>query len=184
MRSKPLVGSLLVLVLMAYLGLSAHALTQQSIEDLLVCADQGGLKVPFSRALCRAYLQTSRGTRQDIEALHEGTGASFVIQGESSIADREELLAFLVGKGLDVNNMDMHGLLPLHSAVIANSAKEVEVLLRHGANPGLVDQRFGLDPLALALKLQQEKPTGMDRTAVIGKLKQAMALARKGRPRS
>jgi len=173
MRSKPLVASLLVLVLMAYLGLSAHAITQQSIEDLLVCADHGGLKVPFSRAVCRAYLQTARGTPQDIEALHEGTGAAFVIQGESSIADREELLAFLVGKGLNVNHVDMHGLLPLHSAVIANSATEVEMLLRHGANPGLVDQQFGLDPLALALKLQKERPTGVDRTAVIGKLKQA-----------
>jgi hypothetical protein len=173
MRSKPLVASLLVLVLMAYLGLSAHAITQQPIEDLLVCADHGGLKVPFSRAVCRAYLQTARGTPQDIAALHEGTGAAFVIQGESSIADREELLAFLVGKGLNVNHVDTHGLLPLHSAVIANSAAEVEMLLRHGANPSLVDQQFGLDPLALALKLQKERPTGVDRTAVIGKLKQA-----------
>jgi hypothetical protein len=67
----------------------------------------------------------------------------------------------------------MHGLLPLHSEVMANSAAEVEMLLRHGANPGLVDQQFGLDTLALALKLQQERPTGVDRTAVIGKLKQA-----------
>jgi len=79
----------------------------------------------------------------------------------------------LVGKGLDVNHVDMHGLLPLHSEVMANSAAEVEMLLRHGANPGLVDQQFGLDTLALALKLQQERPTGVDRTAVIGKLKQA-----------
>ncbi|MEY2838953.1 MAG: hypothetical protein RJB60_1252 [Pseudomonadota bacterium] len=79
----------------------------------------------------------------------------------------------MVGKGLDVNHVDMHGLLPLHSEVMANSAAEVEMLLRHGANPGLVDQQFGLDTLALALKLQQERPTGVDRTAVIGKLKQA-----------
>jgi len=155
-----------------YFGLSAYAIANQSIEELLLCTDTGGLRVPFSKELCRNYLFAFRGTPKDIEALHQGIGASFVVQGQSSESEREEILKFLVAKGLDVNHGDTHGLTPLHGAVLANSASEVEMLLRSGANARLKDEKFGLSSLELAVKLQSVgKPT--DRQAVIVLLRDA-----------
>ena len=94
-----------------------------------------------------------RGSSADIDTLHQGIVALFVTQGESTTSERTELLEFLVGKGLDVNRAVMDKLLPLHGAVLANSAGEVKILLSTGANPALKDNRFELTPLELALKL-------------------------------
>lgn len=140
----------------AYTCLSAYTISSQSIEHLLICADSGGLRVPFARTLCRSYLFAFRGTPDDIDMLHQGIGASFVVQGESTEDEREEVLKFLIARGLDVNRADMHRLTPLHGAVVANSPVEVGMLLRNGADPKLQDKRFGLTPLELALKLQSE----------------------------
>jgi Ankyrin repeats (many copies) len=156
-----------------YVGLSAYVIAQQGIEDLLLCADKGGLRIPISKNLCRAYLFAFRGSRQDIEALHRGIGASFVAQGESSATEREQILRFLISKGLNVNNIDAHKLTPLHSAVLANSAEEVELLLRNGASVSVKDERFKLVPLDLAIKLQKEGRLQNDRQAVISLLRNA-----------
>jgi hypothetical protein len=154
-----------------YTALATVAIVRQDIHALLICADQGGLKVPFSRSLCRQYLFSFRGTAQDIAALHEGVGVSFVLQGRSPPADRERILSFLVDKGLDPNHIDMHRLTPLHAAVVANSVQEVELLLRHGARPDVKDERYGLTPLELALTLERDERRQVGREAVIAALR-------------
>ncbi len=172
MIKKTLIG-IIGLMVVAYLGLAVYAITNQRIETLLICADQGGFKIPFSREICRGYLFTLRGSQDDIDSLHQGIGASFAVQGESSAAEREQVLQFLISKGLDVNRIDMHQLTPLHGAVLANSADEVEILLGNGANPNLKDKKFGLTPLELALKLDRESKFPEDRRVVIFLLKNA-----------
>jgi hypothetical protein len=173
MTKKGLIAGLIVLALLVYAALAAIALTSQESEALLVCADKGGLKIPFSKALCRQYLLSARGSAQDIEDLHRGIGASFVVQGESTADEREELLKYLVGKGLDVNRIDVHQLTPLHHAVIANEADEVRILLSHGARPDVRDGKFRLTPLELALKLQLEGKSRADTQTVISLLESA-----------
>ena len=172
MTKTRLIVSAFVLATIAYLGTSAFVIANQRIEELLICADEGGLKVPFSKALCRHYLFAFRGTPEDIEALHQGTGASFVVQGNASEHEREQVLQFLIAKGLDVNHEDMHLLTPLHGAVVANAADEVALLLRNGANARLKDGKFALTPLELARKLQNAGATP-DRRAVISLLDEA-----------
>ena len=167
MIKKTLIG-IIGLMVVIYLGLAVYVITKQGPEELLICADQGGFKIPFSREICRGYLFTLRGSQQDIDALHQGIGASFPVQGESSEAEREQILKFLISKGLDVNRIDMHQLTPLHGAVLANSADEVGMLLRNGSNPNLKDKKFGLTPLELALKLDRENKLPEDRRAVPG----------------
>ncbi len=138
----------------------------------MVCADKGDLVIPFPKPLCRAYLFTFRGTERDIAALHQGIGASFVTQGASSIEEREQIMRFLIDKGLRIDHPDMHQGTPLHAAVIANAANEVGLLLRAGARTDIRDRRFGLTPLELARKLEQEGAAGADRQAVISLLQQ------------
>ena len=150
-----------------------HVIAKQGIEELLVCVDQGGVKIPFARYLCRQYLFTVRGSQRDIDTLHQGIGASFVIQGESTALEREQLLRFLVGKGLDVNRIGMDKLSPLHAAVLANSADEVEMLLRNGASVDLKDEKFGLTPLELAMKLQSGDESANTRQTVVSLLSNA-----------
>lgn len=170
---KALIASVIGFLLFGYVGLSINAVAKQGIEQLLICADRGGLKIPFSKYLCREYLFAFRGSTKDIDALHQGIGASFAIQGESATSEREEILRFLIGKGLDVNRFDKDQLLPLHGAVLANSADEIKMLLQNGANPVLKDNTFGLTALGLALKLQSEDKLPNDRNAVISLLKNA-----------
>ena len=162
--------ALIGFVFVGYIGLSVYLIANQGIEELLICADKGGLKIPFSKQLCRKYLFAARGTQQDISTLQQGVGASFVVQGESSRLEREEVLKYLISKGLDVNRIDINEFLPLHGAVLANSTEEVEILLRNGANPNLKDNKFHLTPLELALKLQREDKSPNNRFAIVSLL--------------
>ncbi len=179
---KTITVSFVGFLLFVYIGLSTYAISTQGIEDLLLCADRGGLKIPFSKQLCRKYLFNFRGSREDVDTLQQGVGALFVTQGESTTSERTELLKFLVGKGLDVNRAGMDRILPLHGAVLANSADEVKILLGNGANPALKDNRFELAPLELALKLQSEDKTPNDRSAVIAILRNTNSVAQPGGP--
>lgn len=170
---KIFVASASVLILLAYIGLSVYAISTQEIERLLICADHGGLKIPFSKNFCREYLFAFRGSREDVDALHQRSGALFVVQGKSTVPEREKALKFLIGKGLDVNRVGMGNFLPLHGAVSANAADEVKMLLDNGANPSLKDENFLLTPMELALKLQSEHKLSIDRAAVIALLRNA-----------
>jgi hypothetical protein len=164
----------LLLAVTAYIALFAYAIPRQPIEDLLVCADSGGMKIPYSNKLCRSYLLAFRGTPEDIQDLNQGAGVGFVVQGISDAHEREEVLAFLVSKGLDVNRIrpDDIPVRPLHASVLANQPDEVRMLLRNGADASLRGEHFHLTPLELARKLQAEGKTARDRSAIIALLQQ------------
>lgn len=153
---KSTTGLLIGAALAVYSVASAYVITRQGIEPLLICADSGGLKVPFSKELCRTYLHTARGTPQDISDLQNGIGASFVVQGESSTKERLDLLIFLKGKGLDLNLAGANQLPPLHASIVANRPEEVKLLLQAGASTGIKDTQFNLLPVEFAEKLQNE----------------------------
>jgi hypothetical protein len=167
---KTIAASIVSVLLLVYIGLASYVIAAQRIEQLLICADSGGLKIPFSKKLCRRYLLAFRGSREDINALEQGVGALFVVHGKSTVSERSELLKFLVNKGLDVNRAGVNQLVPLHVAVLANAADEVQILLDNGANPSLKDKNLGLTPLEFALKLQSKDNFKIDRAAVIALL--------------
>lgn len=156
--------------LAAYLALSSLFVTSQTIESLLICADKGGDHIPFSKKVCRVYLFNFRGNSNDIDSLHKGIGASFVVQGESTPREREEVLRYLLEKNLNINNIGMNALTPLHEAVLANSVEEVEMLLRNGADRSRKDKKYVLTPLELAVTLQSDSSKNIDRREVIALL--------------
>jgi hypothetical protein len=164
---KSLIYSAFGIAFAGYAGLSVYAIMDQEIESLLVCADSGGFKIPFSKNICRAYLFNFRGTKLDIADLEKGVGASFVVRGESPVLEREAVLKYLLGKNLNIDNIGMHQFSALHEAVIVNSTEEVEILLRNGADTNIKDKKYGLTPLELAVKLQGEGTPGVDRKPVI-----------------
>ena len=169
--------SIIGVIFVGYISLSTYAITTLNIEELLVCTDSDRIyKIPFAKSICRGYLFTFRGSQQDIADLHQGVGASFVLNGYSTAPEREQVLKYLISKGLDVNHLDRHMFLPLHGAVLSNSADEVGILLRNGANPNLKDKKYELTPLELALKFQAEDKFPEDREerqTVISLLKNA-----------
>ncbi len=174
MKKTTIALSLLGFILAGYTTLAAYVVTNQNIEELLICSDKAGIyAIPFGKNVCQAYLFNFRGTPEDIAALHKGIGASFVTGGESPLPERERILKYLIGKGLDVNQIDMHGMLPLHSAVVLNSTDALEMLLRNGAKPNLKDKRTGGTPLELALKLQAKSKEPEKRQAVVSILERA-----------
>jgi len=161
-------------LIIGYVGLSAYVVSRQDIESLLVCAEQGGLKIPYAKSICRAYLSAARGTPDDIEALQRGVGATFVVQGSASSEEKEQLLVLLISKGLDVNHIDMRGSTPLHAAVLAGAEDEVDLLLNHGARIDLKDAATGLTAPELALKLQVDHPARAAQWAgVVARLQRA-----------
>lgn len=168
------IGSALII---GYVGLSAYVVSRQDIESLLICAEQGGLKIPYAKSICRAYLSAARGTPEDIASLQRGVGASFVVQGGASREEKEQVLTLLIAKGLDVNRVDMHGSTPLHSAVLAGAEDEVDLLLNHGARVDLKDAVNGLNALELALKMQADQPARAAHwEGVVARLQRAASL--------
>ena len=160
----------------AYLAVFAYVITQQDIEPLLICADAGGLKLPFSNAVCKAYLLQARGTPEDMAVLQSGIGASFVVQGQASPDERLQILRFLQLKGLDINQLDAEKLTPLHASVLANRPDEVKILLQAGADNARKDAQFNLTLMELALKLQGESHTPNGWQSVIDLLQQTTPL--------
>lgn len=165
--------SIIVCLVSAYIGLSAYAIANQNIEQLLVCADKGGMKIPLSKYLCKKYLLTFRGTSKDIDVLQHGIGALFVVEGESTASQRNTILRHLVSSGLDVNAIDKNQLRPLHGAVLNGSVVEVELLLRNGANPFLKDERFDFTPLELAIYIKNKNRLPGEYAEIISILEKA-----------
>ena len=174
MKNTTIALSVLGFILAGYTTMAAYVVISQDIESLLICSDKPGVyKIPFGKNVCRAYLFNFRGTPEDIATLQKGIGASFVTGGESPLPERERVLKYLIGKGLDVNQIDMHGMLPLHGAVVLNSTDELEMLLRNGARPNLKDKRTGGTPLELAIKLKAKSKEPEKRQAVVSILERA-----------
>lgn len=166
---KKIIMSIVVLIFTGLLGFFSYALTSQNIEQLLVCTSSAYAPVNL---ICREYLLNFRGTPADINLLHKGIGASFILNSDLDFQKKKETLEYLISKGLDINHLDMHRSFPLHNAVLINSAEAVEFLLSHGADPTVKDMRpnSGLTPIELALKIEATKK---DRSAIIRLLNKA-----------
>jgi hypothetical protein len=116
----------LACALLAYGALAAYAVTKQDIHGLILCADHGGLKVPFAKHACHLYFFSFRGTKEDIEDLHAEVGALFVTQGED-LAQRREMLHFLVSRRLDLSRASpIDGLPPLLSEMSLTESKRLQ----------------------------------------------------------
>jgi len=152
MKMKWLCGALAAVVI-GYAGLSGWVIASQDVHELLVCASDGGLRIPAARSLCRRWLFAFRGTPTDVAALQAGGGANFILnQGPWSARMREEL-AFFHARGLDLDPPDEAGVTPLQSAVLDASADKVAWLLAAGADPNASGPRLARTPLQLALEL-------------------------------
>jgi ankyrin repeat protein len=69
------------------------------------------------------------------------------------IADRTNLVMWLVNKGAAVNATDPSGMTPLHMAAIFNRLSCAEILIAHGANMNAMGRKYGalrLAPIHLA----------------------------------
>ena len=145
-------------------------------------------KIPFSSDLCTTYLFIFRGSQADIKDLYKIGGASGVIHSSASGnpdpegAKNEQILQYLVRKGLDVNASIVGSqTTALHLAVGDNRDDLVKMLLRYGADINVKDKGgIGLTPLELVLELEKEdikfEPLAFrrkDRHAVIALLQNA-----------
>src|SRR5262245_22725558 len=108
MRKSTLAAGILLFAFTSYTALIVTAMTQKPFEHLLVCADAGGLNIPFSKNMCRFYLHNFRGSTEDIAALENGIGASFIAQGTAPLPEREAILKDLIAKGLDINHIGVN----------------------------------------------------------------------------
>ncbi|HEY9097270.1 MAG TPA: ankyrin repeat domain-containing protein [Thiobacillus sp.] len=146
------------------------AKTLTNFETLLICSQ--GLDNMTPKALCQAYLFKFGGKQDEIAALNQGTGLGWVIDAKDD-EDRQELVAFLLDKGVNINAIDRRsGLTILHGVVLENNLKAVELLLRNGANPRVKDRDNRKTPLEFARALAG-KPNQPDRTAIISLLESA-----------
>lgn len=166
---KKLALSLLIIALALYVGVSSYIVTSQGIQSLLVCADRGGLMIPFSKSICRSYLFNVRGSPKDIAELQEYGGAALVINQGVTTAQTRQTLEFLVSRGLNVNGFDESSIRPLQGAVLENSFPKVKLLLDLGADPTLKGSTIKASALELAVKLKssQKLENGNDRIIAI-----------------
>lgn len=159
--------------LFIYAVLSGYVIISQDIHDVLACADEGTLRIPFAKQICRTYLVNFRGDENDIRILQKTGGAALVTNGKSTISQKKEILQFLISKGLDINGPDESGITPLQGAVLQNSVETATMLLSLGANPLLKGSRIDLTPLDLAIKLKSKQGITQINKKLIKTLKRA-----------
>lgn len=150
------------------------SINTRHIYNLIECS-HGEYQIRFvPQRLCRVYLLTFRGSRDDVATInHDGSLVGLL--SPASKEDKSQLLEFLLEKGVDVNRLDKRaGISPLHTAILDNNFEVAEFLLRHGANPSIKDKKRNLTPLEFALQLKG-RPGQPDRTAIIKLLEQYAA---------
>lgn len=170
---KKLTASIFAAALAIYFTASAYIVTSQGIQSLLVCANSGGLAIPFSKNICRSYLFNMRGSPEDIAELQEYGGAALVINQGPVTTQTRETLEFLVSRGLDVNRFDESGIRPLQGAVLENSFPKVELLLDLGADPTLKGRTIEPNSLELAVGLKPSRKTERGSDQIISILREA-----------
>jgi hypothetical protein len=140
--------SIVVVIPLAWIGLTIYMLSKMSITEIIVCTiDKDAYRIPQS--ICEWTLVNYRGTPEDLDDLDKNSGLSFVIEDE-------KLLRFFIAKGAPVNKRNHQGYTPLHSAIIQNLPGSVKILVEHGADKNLKD-KDGRTPLELG-KLMKVTP--------------------------
>jgi len=141
---KKIILSLTLLIGISYTALTGYAITQMTITELVICANENkAFYIP--QMSCRAYLFKFRGTPDDIQDLKQHTGLDFVL-GVSDKENRDKMIRFFIGKGMDINDrVDRHGNTAMHNAVLTNNAEHVEYLLSLGADPLATETDYNLN---------------------------------------
>lgn len=78
------------------------------------------------------------------------------VAGNENIFENEQLIRFLVSKGLDINKKNKFGQTPLHCAAQHGLCKTVCAFIESGANVNLTDNSF-YNPLDIAVNLNEDK---------------------------
>ncbi|MGD8569280.1 MAG: hypothetical protein PVJ39_14430 [Gammaproteobacteria bacterium] len=159
---KLLIGLLVVIIVAG--ATSVYSLSQDNIENLIVCSvNDEASYIPSN--VCQYYLVNFRGNRDDIAFLNKGAGLGFLISIENN-AKRKRLLDFFIAKGMDVNSKSrIDGLTPLQAAILLNDHNLVAYLLKKGADPSIPDRDNGMTAREF-LKLLTEKKPDVDRSLV------------------
>ena len=89
------------------------------------------------------------------ETKYGSTPLHSVVENENS-TDNEELVRFLISKGLDVDKKNIFGQTPLHCATQNKLNKTVGVFIESGANLNLTDDSF-CNPLDIAINLNDDE---------------------------
>jgi len=163
-----------LIVTKIYLGISFYLIAKQNINDLVICANTKIINTPFSKNLCRGYLYSVRGTKNDIKSMQQAGGISFVIGAAQTDSEKRELVKFFTTNGLNINGMDVHGIRPLQLAVLEGSIDDVRLLIEFGANPSLGEAKISSTPLALAKQLHSEKKLQGNGDAIVAVLRSAV----------
>jgi ankyrin repeat protein len=165
---RKIISILLVVIVIAG-GTVFYSLSQDNIENLIVCSvDDGASYIPAQ--ICEYYLFNLRGTPQDIAFLNEGAGLGFLV-GISDREKRKRLMDFFIAKGVDVNGKsNIDGLTPLHAAILSNDHELVAYLIDKGANPYTKDRDNNMIAREF-LNLLAEKNPDIDRSLVRKELK-------------
>jgi len=131
---KKIIVVLIVLVPIGWCGLAVYVMSQENMEDLILCnTNDSTIRIP--KFMCDAYLMHFRGSASEIRQMENMMGPPLDIDDEKQLF---KYLDFLIGKGYDLNVVSkLTGFTPLHTAVLQLKPEVVSYLLAHGANPNI-----------------------------------------------
>jgi len=156
---KKIIVMLILLVPISWCGLAIYVMSQQSIEDLMLCTTQdNAIRIP--KFMCNTYLLHFRGSQAEIRKMEQTMGLPLEIDDEKQLF---KYLDFLIGKGYNINQVSpLTGFTALHTAVLQIKPEVVSYLLEHGADPNIPSgEQAGqgtlshLTAIELAQRLQQ-----------------------------
>ncbi len=152
-------------------GLMFYDMTQMEIETLILCsANEGGIRIPSD--LCYSYMVNYRINEKDIEALSEGAGLDYILNGEGPV--KYDIAKAFLARGLDVNGVNHYmaappndkKMTPLQAAVVHNDLLRIKFLLDHGADLRFTGDK-GMTALEYAKKIHKAGSERQDRTEII-----------------
>ena len=101
------------------------------------------------RFLCNKYKKLINE-----ESKYGSTPLHFVAENDSN-SDNEQLVQFLISKGVDINKKNKFGQTPLHCAIQNGFCKTVSTFIESGANLNITDNS-SCNPLDIAINLNED----------------------------
>ena len=119
--------------------------------SLVSSRDENGF-TPLHLAAANGYksmVEFLLGAKADVNA-KDDAGSTPMHQAAAAEGEHGDIVELLLAHKADVNAADKQGLTPLHYALLADNPDMARVLLNHGANPNVKDNKAGHTPLILA----------------------------------
>ena len=133
--------------------LAFYAMSQMTIQHLISCSsNDGGTMIPHQ--VCNLYMKNFRVTPSDVEDLSNSAGLEYILNSENK--EKYQIAELFIKHGLNIdsiNHFSEDKVTPLYASVLYNDLKMTSFLLKHGANPTLINEKSGLSPYQLAMKL-------------------------------